>query len=135
MAIDNDAARYLECGSHRGQILREPWHGALEARHKNTKVHAEDPGKRDHLRWRRERPDSSASIRRLRPYYVSGHTTIDLSRDDIFCGGAITWFSRTQVTTAEGTSEAEYVAMSEVVKEILFLRQVQAFIMPSLGSN
>ena len=39
------------------------------------------------------------------------------------------------MTTAEGTSEAEYVAMSEVVKEILFLRQVQAFIMPSLESN
>ena len=50
-------------------------------------------------------------------------------------GGDISWSSRTQTTTAEGTSEAEYVAMSEIVKEILFLRQVEAFIVPSLESN
>ncbi|CAM9349753.1 unnamed protein product, partial [Ascophyllum nodosum] len=50
-------------------------------------------------------------------------------------GGAISWFSRGQATTAEGTSEAEYVAMSEIVKDVLCLRQVQAFIMPSLESN
>ena len=39
------------------------------------------------------------------------------------------------MTTAEGRSEAEYVAMSEIVKEVLILRQVQAFIMPALESN
>ena len=49
-------------------------------------------------------------------------------------GGAISWFSRGQAITAEGTSEAEYVALSEVAKEVLFLRQVQAFIMPTLES-
>ena len=32
--------------------------------------------------------------------------------------------------TASGTSEAEYVALSEVVKEVLFLRQVQEFMEP-----
>ena len=32
------------------------------------------------------------------------------------------------------TSKAEYVAMSEIVKKVLFLRQVQAFIMPALES-
>ena len=39
------------------------------------------------------------------------------------------------MTTAEEMSEAEYVAMSEIVKEVLFLRQVQAFIMPAIESN
>ena len=35
--------------------------------------------------------------------------------------------------TASGTSEAEYVALSEVVKEVLLLRQVQEFMGPSMG--
>ena len=34
--------------------------------------------------------------------------------------------------TASGTLEAEYVALSEVVKEVLFLRQVQEFMEPSM---
>ena len=46
--------------------------------------------------------------------------------------GAISWHSRMQEVTATGTSEAEYVALSEVVKEVLFLRQVQEFMEPSM---
>ena len=46
--------------------------------------------------------------------------------------GAISWHSRMQEVTASGTSEAEYVALSEVVKEILFFRQVQEFMEPSI---
>ena len=38
--------------------------------------------------------------------------------------GAISWHSKIQEVTASGTSEAEYVALSEGVKEVLFLRQV-----------
>ena len=34
--------------------------------------------------------------------------------------------------TASDTSEAEYVALSEAVKEVLFLRQVQDFMEPSM---
>ena len=34
--------------------------------------------------------------------------------------------------TASGTSEVEYVALSESVKEVLFLRQVQDFMEPSM---
>ena len=34
--------------------------------------------------------------------------------------------------TASGTSEAEYVALSEVVKEVLFLRQAQEFMESSI---
>ena len=46
--------------------------------------------------------------------------------------GTISWHSRMQEVTASGTSEAEYVALSEVVKEVLFLRQVQEFTEPSM---
>ena len=46
--------------------------------------------------------------------------------------GAISWHSRMQEVTTSGTSEAEYIALSEVVKEILFLRQVQEFMEPSM---
>ena len=46
--------------------------------------------------------------------------------------GAISWHSRMQEVTASGTSEAEYVALSKVVKEVLFLRQVQEFMEPSM---
>ena len=34
--------------------------------------------------------------------------------------------------TASGTSEAEYVASSEVVNEVIFLRLVQEFVEPSM---
>ena len=46
--------------------------------------------------------------------------------------GAISWHSRMQEVTASSTSEAEYVALSEVVKEVLFLRQVEEFMEPSM---
>ena len=46
--------------------------------------------------------------------------------------GAISWHSRIQEVTASGTSEAEYGPLSEVMKEILFLRQVQEFMEPSI---
>ena len=44
--------------------------------------------------------------------------------------GAISWHSRMQEVTAAGTSEAEYVALAEAIKEVLFLRQVQKFMEP-----
>ena len=37
-----------------------------------------------------------------------------------------------QAVTASGDSEAEYVALSEAVKEVRFLRQVQDFMEPSM---
>ena len=46
--------------------------------------------------------------------------------------GAIGWHSRMQEVTASGTSEAKYVALSEVVKEVLFLRQVQELMESSM---
>lgn len=53
----------------------------------------------------------------------------------IMCGGAcVSWFSRTQKCVTLSTTEAEYVAMGEAVKELLFLRQVWHFMLPSLGT-
>ena len=45
--------------------------------------------------------------------------------------GGISCHSRIQEVTASGTSEAEYVALSEMINEVLFLRQVQEFMEPS----
>ena len=44
----------------------------------------------------------------------------------------ISWHSRMQEVTASGTLEAEYVALSQVVKKVLYLRQVQKFMGPSM---
>ena len=44
----------------------------------------------------------------------------------------VSWLSRMQAVTASGTSETEYVALSEAVNEAIFLRQVQGFMVPSM---
>ena len=50
----------------------------------------------------------------------------------IMCGGAsVCWFSRTQKCVTLSTSEAEYVALGDTVKELLFLRQFWRFMLPS----
>ena len=43
------------------------------------------------------------------------------------------WFSRTHKCVTLSTSEAEYVALGDAVKELLFLRQVWRFIIPGKG--
>ena len=47
-------------------------------------------------------------------------------------GGAITWFLRGQRVTATATSKSEYVALAEIVNELRFLRQVEAFMVPPI---
>ena len=47
------------------------------------------------------------------------------------CGGVIAWFSRTQKCVTLSTTEAEYVALGDAVKELLFIRQVWLFFLPS----
>ena len=50
------------------------------------------------------------------------------------CAGAwVCWFSRTQKCVTLSTSEAEYVALGDAVKELLFLRQVWRFMLPGKG--
>ena len=52
----------------------------------------------------------------------------------IMCAGAcVCWFSRTQKCATLFTSEAEYVALGDAVKELLFLRQVWRFMIPGKG--
>ena len=52
----------------------------------------------------------------------------------IMCGGAcVCWFSRTQKCVTLSTSEAEYVAHGDAVKELLFLKQVWHFMSPGKG--
>lgn len=47
------------------------------------------------------------------------------------CGGVIAWFSRTQKCVTNSTTEAEYVALGDLVKELLFLRQVGVVVLSS----
>ena len=50
----------------------------------------------------------------------------------IMCGGAgVCWLSRTQKCVTLSTSEAEYVALGDALKELLFLRQIWRFMLPS----
>ena len=49
----------------------------------------------------------------------------------IMCGGASVWLSRLQKCVTLSTSEAEYVAFGAAVKEVLFLRQIWRFMLPS----
>ena len=50
----------------------------------------------------------------------------------VMCGGAsVCWFSRTQKCVTSSTSEAEYIALGDAVKELLFLRQGWGFMLPS----
>ena len=57
-----------------------------------------------------------------------------MSGGAIICAGAcVCWFSRTQKSVTLSTSEAEYVALGDAVKELLFLRQVWRFMIPGKG--
>ena len=50
------------------------------------------------------------------------------------CAGAcVCWFSRTQKCVTLSTSEAEYVALGDTAKELLFLRQVWRCMIPGKG--
>lgn len=50
----------------------------------------------------------------------------------IIAGSAVAWFSRTQKCVTLSTTEAEYVAMGDGVKEALFVRNVLSFVLVRL---
>ena len=53
----------------------------------------------------------------------------------VCCGGTLaSRFSRTQKCVTLSTTEAEYLAMADGVKEALYVRGVLVFVMPSLGA-
>ena len=57
-----------------------------------------------------------------------------MSGGAVMCTGAcVCRFSRTQTCVTLSTSEAEYVDLSDAVKELLFLRQVWRFMIPGKG--
>ena len=45
------------------------------------------------------------------------------------CGG-VCWFFKTHKCVTLSTSEAEYVALGEAVRELLFVRQFWRFMLP-----
>ena len=45
----------------------------------------------------------------------------------------VSWFSRTQKCVTLSTTEAEYVALADVMKDALFLRQVGRLMLPDVG--
>ena len=48
-------------------------------------------------------------------------------------GACVSWFSKTQKCGILSATEAEYVALADVIKEVLFLRQVWRFMLPDVG--
>ena len=89
---------------------------------------------RDCVRWAGLLWTQHGSIHGLGFRSLPGHETIGSVSGVVLmlAKGAIIWHSRMQEVTASGTSEAEYVALSEVVNEVIFLRQVQEFTEPSM---
>ena len=49
-------------------------------------------------------------------------------------GAAVSWFSSTQKCVTLSTSEAEYVAMADSIKEAIFMRHVWRFLLSLLSS-
>ena len=59
-----------------------------------------------------------------------------VSGEVVMCaGGGVSWFSKTQKYVTLSTTQAEYVAKSDVAKEILFLMQVWRFMLPRAGNT
>ena len=48
---------------------------------------------------------------------------------------SVNWFSSTQKTVTLSTTEAEYIALGDGVKEALFVKGVISFIIPSISEN
>ena len=48
-------------------------------------------------------------------------------------GGCVSWFSRTKKCVTLSTTKAECVALADVIKEVLVLRQVWRFMLPDVG--
>ena len=62
---------------------------------------------------------------------VTDRTSV--SGEAVVCAGASAcWFSKTQKCVTLSTSEAEYVAMTGTLKEVLFLRHVWEFMLPEV---
>ena len=54
----------------------------------------------------------------------------------IMCAGAcVCWFSRTQKCVTLSTTEVQYVALADTIKEAMFLRYVWNYIFPGFNTS
>ena len=59
-----------------------------------------------------------------------------IPRGLVMCGDAcVSWLTRTQKCVTLSTTEAEYVALADVMSKVLFLRQVCRFMLPAVGMS
>ena len=49
--------------------------------------------------------------------------------------GRVCWFFRTQTCFTLSTTDAEYVALADTIKEAMFMRYVLGFIFPGFGER
>ena len=67
-------------------------------------------------------------------YAIKATDRRSVSGGAIMCAGAcVCWFSRTQKCVTLSTTEAEYVALADTIKEAMFMRCVWSFIFRALG--
>ena len=67
-------------------------------------------------------------------YASKGTDRRSVSGGVVMCaGGPVSWYSETQKCVTLSTTQAEYVAMSDVAKEILFVRRVWRFMLLRAG--
>ena len=69
--------------------------------------------------------------------YARGkHDGKSVTGSAVLCGGSlVSWISRTQRCVATSTTEAEYIAMADSVKDALFVRDVLGFLVPGREGN
>ena len=90
----------------------------------------------DHLRRNVRVAHKAVGMGGRRFRHLLRHSALGFRRSGDAGGGvAIDWFSTVQKVTAAGSSESEYVALAEVVKELRFLRQVKRFLTPPIDDN
>ncbi|CAB1100735.1 unnamed protein product [Ectocarpus sp. CCAP 1310/34] len=70
---------------------------------------------------------------KTRPNNANGRYQGGSSRIVTCGGGAVSWFSEHRSVATLSTTEAECVALGDVVKGILFLRQIRRFMLPQVG--
>ena len=69
-------------------------------------------------------------------YAIKATDRRSVSGGAIMCAGAcVCWFSRTQKCVTLSTTEAEYVALADTIKEAMFVRYVWSFIFRALGTR
>ena len=75
------------------------------------------------VRFRSQTSDADYASRSTDRRSVSGGVVM-------YAGGPVSWHSKTQKCVTLSTTQAEHVAMSDIGREILFLRQVWFFMLP-----